>query len=334
MMFDEDASWLPPKNRPFTLKHPKLQQEPEPKPEQKKTSDKEGLDRAYAADSGFYKDPAGTLHIAGTRGGFLEPDWMENYKSYGPGLLKTLSNMYGKLESGKFGWKDWYSTGQPFDIEGTEVYQRFDQYMKDHPGEIKNLVAHSKGASVAETWMEKHPEFTGHARLYGTPHIDVIGSENFKDYLNQVRQERHEYYTKNFGGPSWLGKVADDFENKRQDFTEWLTGFDKVKGMREKHQLRISGPMDPATALDGSAMQLDDPTYLNHLGDGGGHYYRNIAELYAGFDGEDGDGFIARAPKDAVAPAAPKWGITWDIQKSLTQPWNNTTPTTTDPMPN
>ena len=53
MMFDEDASWLPPKNRPFTLKHPNLQQESEPKPEQKKTSDKEVLDERTLRTAAF-----------------------------------------------------------------------------------------------------------------------------------------------------------------------------------------------------------------------------------------------------------------------------------------
>ncbi len=42
-----------------------------------------------------------------------------------------------------------------------------------------------------------------------------------------------------------MAQVADDFEDKRQEFIEWLIGFDKVKGMKEKHQQRISGPMDP-----------------------------------------------------------------------------------------
>ena len=75
--------------------------------------------------------------------------------------------------------------------------------------------------------MENHPEFTGQARLHATPHIDVIGSEKFKDYLNQTRQDRHDFYTQNIWGPSWLGKVADDFENKRQDSFERWSGFDK-----------------------------------------------------------------------------------------------------------
>ena len=82
---DDDADWLPQKARLFVLKqalHPPLP----PIPEQKsRTTDKEGLDRAYKTESGFYRDPEGTLHVAGTRGGFLESDWIENYKVYGLG---------------------------------------------------------------------------------------------------------------------------------------------------------------------------------------------------------------------------------------------------------
>ncbi len=119
--FDEDADWVPPKNRPFVMKQPKAETEPksESLPPQdskrtKKTTDKEGLDKAYASDNGLCRDPTGTLHVAGTRGGFLGSDWMENYRVYGPGLVSKLGNMYGKLDSGRFVWKDWYSTGQIF----------------------------------------------------------------------------------------------------------------------------------------------------------------------------------------------------------------------------
>ena len=111
-----------------------------------------------------------------------------------------------------------------------------------------------------------------------------------------------------------------------------LSGFDQAKGMKEKHQLRISGPMDPATALDGSAMHLQDPTWLNHLSEGGGHYYGNIAELFAGFDGPDGDGLIGNKRPETVATPS-KWGISWDTQNAMTEPWNSTVPVTTDPVP-
>ena len=78
--FDEDADWLPQEDRRFVLKQPPPPPIP-PIPEQKtRTTDKEGLDRAYKTESGFYRDPEGTLHVAGTRGGLLESDWIENYK--------------------------------------------------------------------------------------------------------------------------------------------------------------------------------------------------------------------------------------------------------------
>ncbi len=101
--------------------------------------------------------------------------------------------------------------------------------------------------------------------------------------------------------------------------------------MKDKHQLRISGPMDPVTVLDNSAKVMDDPTWLNHPSEGGGHYYGNIADLYAGFDGPDGDGYLGNTAPSPPPP--PSRGITWDIQKFLTQPWNDATPVTTDPSP-
>ena len=260
---------------------------------------------------------------------------------YGPGLVNKLGDMLGKLESGKINGSDFLSTGQPFDIESTVQYKALDEYMKDNLNEVKNFTAHSKGASVVETWMQNNPSFTGYARFWGKPHIDVLGSEKFKDFLNQTREDRHEFYTNNFYGPSWLGQAADAFENKRQDFTEWLTGFDNVKGMKEKHQLRLTGPMDPVTVLDNSAKEIVDPTWVNHLSEGGGHYYGNIADLYAGFDGTDGDGYLPEVPEakasplpnTAPPPPPPTGGIIMDVQKSLYQPWNDVTPVTTDPSP-
>ena len=334
--FDEEADWLPQKNRPFTMK--RLQREeateslpegptPETRKTTKKTSDSEGLSQAYRADSGFYRDPAGTLHVSGTRGGFLGPDWTENYKTYGPGLIEKLGDMFGKLESGKVGFSDWLNTGQSFPMEDTNQYKALDKYMVDNPGEVKNFAAHSRGASVVEKWMENHPEFTGHARFYGKPHIDVLGSEKFKDFLNKARQDRHESYS-TFWGPSWLGKAGETIENKEQDLFEWWTGFDKVKGMEEKHQQRIANNMDLVTVLDGSAKVYEDPTWMNHLKEGGGHYFGNTAALFTGFDEEKK---VATGP--SIPSWAPTWGITWDAQKAATQPWNNATPVSTDPIP-
>ena len=110
--FDDDADWLPQKDRLFVLKQPRAPLPPEssgptspltpapapvplptPPLQKTRTTNKEGLDRAYKSESGFYRDPEGTLHMAGTRGGFLESDWIENYKTYGPGLIEKLRDL-------------------------------------------------------------------------------------------------------------------------------------------------------------------------------------------------------------------------------------------------
>ncbi len=84
--------------------------------------------------------------------------------------------------------------------------------------------------------------------------------------------------------------------------------------MKEKHQQRISGPRDPATVLDGSAKVMDDPTWLNHLSEGGGQYYGNIAGLHAGFDGPDGDGYLGN---ENAAPTAPSTEALHGTYKNL-----------------
>ena len=84
--FDMDADWLPRKNRPFVLKGSQPDQQPkqdEPLPEAKpesrgKATNAKGLKTAYASESGVYRDPDKTLHMAGTRGSFVGEGWMEN----------------------------------------------------------------------------------------------------------------------------------------------------------------------------------------------------------------------------------------------------------------
>ena len=109
-MFDEDANWLPPKNRSFALKNPvasrerqapqgPVKQDAKPEP-RRKTTDAKGLKTAYASESAFYLDPDRTLHMAGARGSFVGEDWMENYKVYGPSLFNTLKHYYGLLNFG------------------------------------------------------------------------------------------------------------------------------------------------------------------------------------------------------------------------------------------
>ena len=63
--------------------------------------------------------------------------------------------------------------------------------MKAHPGEVKNMVGHSKGAAVIDVWMKDHPEWTGKARLYGTPYEEVLGKEKWKDRLKTFNVVRN-----------------------------------------------------------------------------------------------------------------------------------------------
>ena len=187
---------------------------------------------------------------------------------------------------------------QPNNIEDTKMYKALDQYMKDNPGQVDNFVAHSKAASVVEKWMANHPEWQGHARLYGTPHIDPIGSERFKDFLNQSRKDRDDLQKDS----NFLVRGANWVLDKEQDYLDKYTGFDKLKGMKESRIEIISGQMDPFTILDGSATRIVDPTWIYHLKEGAGHYFGNIADLYAGFDGPDGDGLITKDPNPTPTP--------------------------------
>ncbi len=123
--------------------------------------------------------------------------------------------------------------------------------------------------------------------------------------------------------------MADDFDNKRQDLFELRAGLDKVKGLEEKRQYRITNQMDLVTIFDGSAKEFNNSTWLNHLSAGGGHYYGNTAGLFTGLD--EVLPSKPREPEDKVGPSAPRWGITWDIQKAMSPPWNNTMPVTPDP---
>ena len=80
--------------------------------------------------------------MAGTRGSFVGEDWMENYKVYGPSLFNTLKDYYGLLNSGEFGFKDWFAPeSQSNSIEDTKMYKALDQYMKNNPGQVDNFVA-------------------------------------------------------------------------------------------------------------------------------------------------------------------------------------------------
>ena len=98
--------------------------------------------------------------------------------------------------------------------------------------------------------------------------------------------------------------------------------------------------MDSFTILDGSATRIVDPTWIYHLKEGAGHYYGNIADLYAGFDGPDGDGRKNKDPNPKSIPILqpklststgttdrpgsvdPNYRVAPDMQRAMTQPWN------------
>ena len=145
--FDIDAEWLPQKNRQFALKgsvdppqepaQPQVPPQPEtPTPTtENKTTDDQGLKTAYKAESGFYRDADRALHMAGTRGSVIGEDWMDNCKACGPNLFNTMNDYYGLLNSGKFGFKDWFAPeSQPNNIEDAKMYKALDQYTQNNTG--------------------------------------------------------------------------------------------------------------------------------------------------------------------------------------------------------
>ena len=105
-----------------------------------------------------------------------------------------MTGYYGLLNSDKFEFKDWFvPETQPNNVEDTKIYKAQDHYVQNHPGEVDNFVAHSKAGSVVEEWMANRPEWQGPARLYGTLHIDPLGSEKFKD--SSTNRDRKETIT-------------------------------------------------------------------------------------------------------------------------------------------
>ena len=59
--------------------------------------------------------------------------------------------------------------------------------------------------------------------------------------------------------------------------------------MRERNELRLTTPTDPATLLDTSAEREDDPNWWKNAAKGFGHDYHTIASRRQGFEG-DGSG--------------------------------------------
>jgi hypothetical protein len=101
--------------------------------------DDAGLDAAYKAPSGLFLDGAGTLFVAGSRGSLLGKDWRENYATMG---LPLITQSVGILV--------------PYQLESNQRYKTLEQFMRDHPGQVKNMVGHSKGAAVVDVYKKSN----------------------------------------------------------------------------------------------------------------------------------------------------------------------------------
>ena len=318
--FEEEGSEvLPARNRPFRLKQanpellPDAAEPAEPKdleppeaPEAKgasplppPTTDAEGLQRAYDSPTDLYLDPQGTLHVSGTKGGFFGDEWMENYRYFGPGLVSKFGGMFAGMLSGV----PTKGAGESYDVEAMGRYKELDDFMRAHPGQVKNFTGHSKGAAVVDKWMKNHPEFKGRARLYNTPYEDITASEGWKDRFIEARKDREDYYKGKFWGPSWLGDAIKNAEDAGQNFLETVTGLDKVKGMKERGEQRFVNEYDPASILDTSATVFQDPDWWKKAGSGFGHDYHNIAKNFAGF--EPGKEMVGTLPARGIRGIIP-----------------------------
>ena len=108
-----------------------------PQKAQKLYTDSEGLDMAYGDQSNMFLDPQGTLFVSGTKGGFLGQEWIENYKTMGVPIIQKMLGMPSK-----------------YSIEENDRYKQIDEFVKAHPGQVKNMVGHSKGSAVVDVWMK------------------------------------------------------------------------------------------------------------------------------------------------------------------------------------
>jgi hypothetical protein len=245
-------------------------------------NDQDGLDRAYASDSNLYLDGAGTLFVSGTKGHLWGKEWQENYRDFGGGLLKKFETTGLKMAQGEVkGAFNTLANPTVFDVSQEDRDKQLDAFMKANPGGVKNTVGHNKGSAVIDQYMREHADYKGKARFYSTPIDDLMGREKLEDFLNTSRQERDNY----FKDKTWIERAANTVQDNEQDLLEWATGFDTVKGSKERGITRISNTGDFAAILDSSADRYMHTNPFNYLMGGGPHdYHEGIAQFTAGFD--------------------------------------------------
>jgi hypothetical protein len=226
-----------------------------------------GLDAAYASPNGLHLDGAGTLFVAGSRGSLLGRDWRENYLTMGIPLLAQSVGI-----------------PMPYAIHTNDRYLELEQYMKDHGGEVKNMVGHSKGSAVIDVWKKNNPDFAGKARLYSTPYADPMGREYLKDVQNEYQgaiDRKREMQSYRNPAEEWLEDGITKFISSR-------LGLDGVTGMRERGEERIANEGDFATMLDRSATRTAHGNPLAYVANGGPHdYHEGVARLIMGFPDSD-----------------------------------------------
>jgi hypothetical protein len=153
--------------------------------------------------------------------------------------------------------------------------------MKANPGKVKNMVGHSKGSAVIHQWKENNPDFKGKARLYSTPYDDLAGQEKIKEWMNDMRQERDDYYKDR----PWFQRAVNAVQDKEQDLVEWVTGLDTVKTSKERGEERIANEGDIAAIFDSSAERYQHGNPFKYLAGAGPHdFHEGVAQYKMGFD--------------------------------------------------
>jgi hypothetical protein len=221
------------------------------------------LDAAYASPSGLFLDGEGTLFVAGSRGSLIGKDWRENVTTMG---LPLVAQRLG--------------VPMPYAIESNARYKTLEQFMRDHPGEVKNMVGHSKGSAVIDVFKKNNPDFAGKARLYSTPYDDPAGLEYLKDVQNEYQgaiDRKREMSTYRNPAEEWLEDGVTKLIASR-------LGLDGVVGMQERGETRIANEGDFATLLDRSAARVQHGNPMAYLVNGGPHdYHEGISRWMVGF---------------------------------------------------
>lgn len=240
---------------------PKLNAAPKNAP----VTDEAGLDKAYSSDSNLFLDDKGTLFVAGTKGGFTGQEWLENYAVFGPPLVANALGIKA-----------------PYPVEKHERYSQVENFVEEHPGQVKNMVGHSKGGAVVHRYMQNHPEFKGSSRLYATPYEDVLGTERIGRAMIDFNKARGAM------SEAGLGEKRDPFEKYvLEGAIGQISNLFGANNIVEREK-RIANNFDPAALLDNSAERYDHGDPMSRLASGGPHdYHEGIARFNAGFDAQN-----------------------------------------------